>query len=166
MASYQATKEHHDKLAALSAGLANQYPGAYAFVRDGEVASVAEAETPEQARGIIGEALQETLNNIHRTREAVQSDDLDHRDMWPLHEQLYANSNTWTEPFYQWVAKDEVKGHERAEFWLDVGLGTLSAIGFLVANLVTAGTATFFIAAGVGLGAGGALAGPQLGALL
>jgi hypothetical protein len=108
-------------------------------------------------------SLSELLANIRAAIPKIGTD-LDDRDLVPLHEHLFAgepgaSGTSWSRPMHQWAARAMLAEHESSEFWLTLGLGTLAAAAFVVAELATFGTATFFLAAGVGLGAGGALAG-------
>ena len=99
--------------------------------------------------------LQGTLNKIDETVPKVGGA-LDWKDLKPVHEQLLAGSahgtKQWDKAFYGWVVDDMMKAHASKQFWLDLGLATLAAAAFVVAEIATFGTATFFIAAGIGLG--------------
>lgn len=156
-------KNHHDRLQAVLASLAARSPGLYAVLAgndERELADVAAAE-PRQARRLIAESLHTVLRNIRATVPKI-GDDLDDRDLTPLHQQLFAGTRgksgiDWSEPLHQWAAQDLLSDHETREFWISLGLGTLAAAAFLVAEFATAGSATFFLAASAGAGIGGAM---------
>jgi hypothetical protein len=169
---WQAVKQVWDPLAAFITTIANRYPAIYAAIqqsqsiwgRDDKVGPVAQAPEPAKARQLIGEVLKETLKNIREARPKILRNDPDYRDMLPIHAQMIAGtvpvpSNTdWNHPFYSWVMKSDMAGYKVREFWTRLGLQTAAAAAFVVVELASFGTATFFIAAGVGLASSGALA--------
>jgi hypothetical protein len=66
-------------------------------------------------------------------------------------------ASTWkTDSLGNWAANEVVKNKEDMDFWVTLGLGSLAAAAFIFAEIATLGTATFFIAASVGLAATGA----------
>ena len=156
---------HHQRLAQAIAILSADSPALYSAVsreNDDRLSGMAAAD-PAAARQAMAASLSELLGNIRATIPKIGTD-LDDRDLVPLHDRLFAgeagaSGARWSRPTYQWAARDMLSKHARGQFWLSLGLGTLAAAGFVVAELATFGTATFFIAAGVGLAAGGALAG-------
>ena len=147
------------------ADIANQSPAVYALIGQGGRNPAAEAATanasPEKARSIISKAMREVLKNIKDTTPKIDSDDLDYRDLTPIHAQLFSgmkaeSGTTWSDVVPHTIAKDIVKGHEATQALIKLGLQTLAAMAFLVAEVASAGTATFFIAAAVSVGAAGA----------
>lgn len=157
MASYQQVKECDDNLQRYIAGYANRYPAIYALIRDERVEEAAAPNSsPEQARQTIAQVLRQTLTNIDATAPKIDSGDLDWRDLVPIHEQLKnggaAASHAWGEGFGQWVIDDLLGDYQAREFWLQLGLTSLAAAAFVVAELATFGSATFFIAAGLAIG--------------
>jgi hypothetical protein len=154
--SWDEVMQHHQRLAQVVALLSGESPALYATVAREDDDRLADVATggPAAGRQAMAASLSELLANIRATIPKIGGD-LDDRDLVPLHERLFsgepgASGTSWSRPMHQWAARD---------FWLTLGLGTLAAAAFVVAELATFGTATFFIAAGVGLGAGGALAG-------
>ena len=164
LAPYAQTKSHYDRASDVIRGQINRNPGLYAAAQDGGAAAVARA-TPAQARELVTAALRRVGSNIDATLPKLDTDDLDWRDLRPIHAQLFSGQITgvsgtdWSQPFTRWVAQDVLSDHESHEFWVSLGLGTLAAAAFVVASLATAGSATFFIAAAVGIGASGLQAG-------
>ena len=156
-ASWEATNVQYDRLQALIAGIANVNPAIYAVVRDGSVDAAATAQ-PQQALHTVQKALWAVMSDIDATGPKI-GHQVDYRDLRPIHEQLLAGTRgisgeDWTAALARWVADDVVEDHESTEFWKSLGLGSLAAAAFLVASLATAGSATFFIAAGIGTGIG------------
>ena len=165
-------KQVWDPLAGFITTIANRYPAIYAGIeqsqtiwgRDDKIAPIAKAATPAQARQLIGDVLKETLRNIREARPKILSNDPDYRDLLPIHAQMLAGTatvpsgNDWNDPFYSWVMRHDMEGYKVRQFWVRLGLQSAAAAAFVVAELATFGTATFFVAAGVGLAAQGTLA--------
>ncbi len=146
---------------------ANTYPSIYATIAQSEPGatidktSMLAVATPAAARVLIGESLRTVLDNIAKARPKIAGNDPDYRDMLPLHAALFngssagASGTDWKQSFYRQVAKNDLADHETRQFWIRLGLTTAAAAAFVVAEFATAGTATFFLAAGVGLAASG-----------
>jgi hypothetical protein len=165
MRSWDEVMQHHQRLAQAIALLSGESPALYAAVAREDDDRLSDMATggPAAGRQAMAASLSELLANIRATISKIGSD-LDDRDLVPLHERLFAgepgaSGTSWSRPMHQWAARAMLAEHKSNEFWLTLGLGTLAAAAFVVAELATMGTATFFIAAGVGLGAGGTLAG-------
>ncbi len=167
LATWQQVKDVYDKLTAVITGFSNAYPAIYALVGEdaagGKVAQVAQ-DDPKKARAVIDQALRRVFQKIEEAVSKIDNDDIDYRDLIPIHSQLFegmpAPSGTpWGDPLYKWIAEDIIGDYKAKEFWINLGLSTLAAAAFVVAELATAGSATFFIAAGVGLGIGALQAG-------
>jgi hypothetical protein len=157
-------KAHHDRLQAVIATLAAASPALYAPAAQDDTARLAEmaAAPAAEARQTMAATLRELLANIRATMPKLGGD-LDDRDLAPLHDRLFqgapgASGTDWSNPLHQSIAREVVEGHEDAQFWLSLGLGTAAAAAFVVAELATFGGATFFVAGGAGLAAGGAMA--------
>jgi hypothetical protein len=162
MPPWEAVNTQYQAVSQLIAKYAADYPALFAMMReDSGLEKFVGGETPEEAQLKIGDALNTVLGNIRKTRAALQTDDLDYQDLKPIHQQLFdgkrkgPNTSTdWSKNYEKWVGNYDVKDHEMTEFWITLGLGGVAAVAFIVAEIATAGTATFFIAAGVGLTAG------------
>lgn len=162
--AWDEVKKHYDRVTAIISAFSSRYPVIYALVREGKAEKLADAQNSEEAKAVIGKVLNNLLDNIEATMPKIYNDDLDYRDLKPIHDQLFRGKEmgsgiSWNEPFYKWAAKDLLEDYEAKEFWISLGLGTLAAAAFVVAELVTFGTATYFIAVGVGIGAGALQAG-------
>jgi hypothetical protein len=124
---------------------------------------LSKAATPEDVRSLAGTAMRGVLTNIQATRPKLQGS-LDYRDLKPIHFQLFSGERTgasgtaWSQPFYKSLAQADIADHEATQFWISLGLSSLAAAAFIVAELATAGSATFFAAAGIGVAASGAQA--------
>jgi len=158
MIPYTEVKTEYDKVAGVISGISSQYPAIYALMEQGRLNELVQADNPHEARVLITEALNEVRAKINETRNMLASDDLDYRDLTPIHHQLMGGEK-WSQPYYSWVANNHLEDHQATAFWISLGLGSLAAAGFLVANLASFGSVTFFLAAGVGLGAGALEAG-------
>jgi hypothetical protein len=158
-------------LAAFIQAAANQYPTIYAAIQQSDTyrggtnkITDINAADPASARLVIGQVLQGTLDTIARCDVRIRGNDPDYRDLVPIHTQLKTGAvpspsgADWQAAFGRWIIADEVSSHKAQEFWVRLGLKSLAAAAIVVAEISTAGTATFFAAAGVGLGVTGGLA--------
>jgi hypothetical protein len=160
--SWEEVKAQWDVVKASQAQLYTDYPAIAALVEEETLGSFISGDT-NNARETLARSLVRVLVNIERSRTALESDDLDYRDLKPLHQQLLSgaqsNSGTnWNDPLPNWALQKEMENHETSEFWIELGLGTLAAAAFIVAEIATFGGATFFIALGTGLAIGGGMA--------
>lgn len=160
--TWDQTNENYQGVKAVLQMVANQYPAIYALMRDesgAQLQKFLDKESPEEAQMFLAEALYAVVQKIQETRNKLMSEDLDVLDLVPIHQQMFkgakpsGGSTDWTRFGEQWAAKDVVKGHEDAEFWISIGLGTLAAAAFVVAEVASGGTATIALIAGLGLGA-------------
>lgn len=158
--AWEKVKDQYDRLGSVMTGLSQKHPAIFAVSREEKVGELAKS-TPEQARLIVRTAFFEVLENIEKTFPKIHSGDLDWRDLKPIHEQFRtaqtasASGKNWSLPLNKWIVEDILSDHESKEFWISLGLSVLAAAAFVVAELVSFGTATFFIAAGVGIAATG-----------
>jgi len=163
MTSYEEVKSHYDDLTAVIEGYSTRYPSIYAVIQGHDVNELARAGNPAQARRIIVRDLREALGNMQHAAQMISSGDLDYHDLGPIVAQLSsgesaASGTDWSEQLPRWVLEEDMRGHRATEFWITLGLGSLAAAAFLFLEIASLGTATFFIAATVALGASGALA--------
>jgi hypothetical protein len=148
-----------NKLVAALSELTVRYPAVYALAfGHHNNAGAASAMSPEAARTLIGESLSALVVRIESTASKILDGDLDYRDLTPIHAQLFAGKASpsgfnWAASFPQFAAKDLLSDYETKEFWTTLGLSSLAAAAFVVAELATAGTAVF-VAGAVGVGAG------------
>ncbi len=169
MAKWTDVKPHADVLADIILGLQTAYPTLGALDRNSssyeEQLKQLGSNDPQQALAVVSRTLREVLGNLDRTEPKLESGLLDWRDLTPIHDQLFSNTagqpviHPWHQPFYQGIGRDILSDHEAKEFWIGLGLGSLAAAAFIVAEIATLGTATFFIAAGVAAAATGIQAG-------
>ncbi len=154
MQSWESVKGQYDRIQAVISGFGNRFPAIYAAIRDDRIGELVRS-TPEQARMVLANSLVAVLNNIDATAPRIEGGGLDYRDLQPIHVQLFGGARgpsgtDWTNPVNRWAANDILADHAAREFWISLGLSSLAAAAFLVAELATLGSATFFIAAGVG----------------
>lgn len=165
MRTYASVHDSYQELSTYISTIANKYPAVYAVVAEGDSSKAGDAETaanasPQEAQRIVGEKMREVLKNITKTEKELDDNDFI-LELLPIHQQLFsgkeASSHTkWNLALPQWVA-EKFKEHKNDEkFWLRLGLGSLAAAAFVIAEFATLGTATFFLAAGVGLAITGA----------
>ena len=157
MLGYQGVQQVHEQLKEEMAKFTNAYPAVYAAIQAGKVDELAKG-SPQEAKAIVQAVLTGVQDNILKTYPKLEGDD----DFWyklkPIHDQLYRGAvagpsgTIWKDPLPLFIAEQMVKKYERSEFWKDLGLNTLAAAAFVVAELATAGGATFFIAAAIGTG--------------
>src|SRR5690606_1761788 len=87
-ANWEEVNEQYQAVVQAKSAIAARSPALFAAMEQGEAGNVAGA-TPQAAatalRGILGT----TLENINTTDQALDEDDLDWRDLVPLHRQLY-----------------------------------------------------------------------------
>jgi len=158
--TWEKVKEKYDLLGGAMTGILQKYPAIFALTHEEEVGDVSEA-TPEQARLIVRKAFLEVWQNVENTYSKIESGDLDWRELEPIHEQLKSGQTVspsginWSLPFNKWIVDDVVGDYKSHEFWKSLGLSTLAAAAFVIAEIASFGTATFFIAAGVGVVATG-----------
>ncbi|MFT4165555.1 MAG: hypothetical protein QM650_09970 [Microlunatus sp.] len=151
-------------LSDLIVGITNADPAVYAAMRDEKLGALA-GEDPQTVLKVVEKSLQAVLADINATGPKISSDDLDYRDLVPIHQQLFGgitrgpSQTDWSTPFGKSIGTKVLADHQASEFWIALGLGSLAAAAFIVAELATFGSATFFLAAGVGLGAGALQAG-------
>ena len=153
-------KANYDLLTTQIAQFASRYPVLNTLIQEGRVEEFALA-SPMQARQVMVSELMPVLGNIERSRAELASDHLDYRDLVPIHHQLKQgqaapdSGTNYTEGINRSVMEFVVEEHEDSEFWWSLGLGSLAAAAFLVAEFATLGSATFIAATMVGVGASG-----------
>jgi hypothetical protein len=147
---------------------ANRYPAIYAAIGQSDsyaggedkVGQIAETD-PTKARKIIGTSLRVVLNDINQSERKILDNDPDYRDLVPIQAQLLNKTAIgpsgidWSDAFYEAVARNDLANYKTRQFWVRLGLSAAASAAFVVVEFATAGTATFFIAAGVGLAASG-----------
>ena len=157
---YSQVKAQWDLLAQGISMVANKNPGIYAMIRDGKIGEVANGSV-YQARETLRAGFTDMLANITEATGKITTDKLDHRELLPIHQQMFANKvqggdgaqYNWSDPFKQAVGQGIVSDFQDAEFWKSLGLATLGAALFVVAEVASGGLATAAL-----VGAGGVTA--------
>lgn len=156
---FQETMTKYALAQAVVNGLMKKYPALMGLegggADPGASATLATAE-PDAARANV-------LAGLHRVREHIADTrgrlggDLPY-ELQPIHQQLLGGkvktSNDWTNPFAKSIGEATVKAYEDSQFWVELGLTTLAAAAFVVAEIATGGMATFFVGFAVGVGMG------------
>ncbi|WP_233104100.1 AHH domain-containing protein [Haliangium ochraceum] len=162
--SWDEVKAHHERLQAVIAQLASASPVLYQAAAQGDDNALATmaAAPPGEARGTMAKRLSDQLSNV-RTTQAELGSDLDELECTPLHEQLFAGAasasgTAWNAPGNQLIARQLIAEHARSEARTEAALATVAAAAFVIAEVASFGSATFFLAAGAGVAAGGTLA--------
>ncbi|MHB0937059.1 MAG: eCIS core domain-containing protein [Armatimonadota bacterium] len=154
---YSQVKAQWDLLAQGISMVANKNPGVYAMIRDGKIGEVANGSV-YQARETLRAGFTDMLANITEATGKIMHDKLDHRELLPIHQQMFANrvqggdgaQYNWSDPFKQAVGQGIVSDFQDAEFWKSLGLASLGAALFVVAEVASGGLATAAL-----VGAGG-----------
>jgi hypothetical protein len=138
---------------------ANLSPAAYGALVQDRLDDVSVEQSPDAARSTMTEILSEMYGNINSTITALDEDDLDWRELAPVHAMLYRNAgegatSDWSSFLMKGIGEDLVEDHKDRQFWISLGLGTLAAAAFIFSFLATAGLSTVAWAAlGIGLSA-------------
>lgn len=173
---WKKVKEVWDPVANFVTTVSNQYPSIYATVAqserwvggDDKVAALADEKDPEKARALIGASLKLVLKNIADSEVKIPGNKPDYRDLLPIHAQLFdgtaasPSGTDWSLEFNHWVVDKDREDYKTRQWWTELGYNTAAAAAFVVVELATFGSATFFIAAGVGLAATGIKAASSL----
>ena len=159
MASWEDVKVQYDRIVSVIVGLGNRYPAIYSLIRNNGITEFASPGlSPGQALSTVRNSYLQVLQDIDETVPKIDNGDIEYYDFAPIHQQMFEGSVTassgisWNNEFYRWIAEDDLADHETREFWIQLGIAIPAAAAFVVAELATAGTATFFIAAGLGIG--------------
>ncbi|MEO8393411.1 MAG: hypothetical protein ABI700_10510 [Chloroflexota bacterium] len=154
-------KESWDTTASEVGRLGGQYPEIYeALASDNpeEELLALSRVIPEKFDSRMDDLLGGLLDRISDTRHQLEDEAIDWFDLKGIHEQLLGGSKKistrrWSEPgLDQWAAKNRLVERQHNKEIAEAVLMTLEIAALLVANFATAGSATFFLAAGVAAG--------------
>lgn len=159
MQSWEEVKEHYDITAAIINDYASSFPSLYALIRSGNINEMNEQVDAQEALGVIQVSLESVLEDINTTRNAITFDDLDYRELKPIHRRLFTEGDAiedvpraWNTPFYRWVAEQAIEDYEATQWWIDLGL-TAASLALAVGGLASGGSVALIAsAAGFGLG--------------
>ena len=158
MVPYEAVMDAHQGLVDRIGDLAKNNPAVYAIVSKGGGDPAAATEvsqaSPDAARKAIEETLRGVITNIGKT-SAKLSDEKFLLKLGPVHRTLLA-SPKFGDALAKAVIEKEIEEYQDAEFWRDIGLGTLAAAAFVVGSLASGGLAAVALGVGMGASAGGA----------
>ncbi|MBX3031368.1 MAG: hypothetical protein KF809_14565 [Chloroflexi bacterium] len=163
--AWKDVKAQWDMLETVMQGLSIKYPiVGIGLMRGDKTMADMTQEDPKAARAAMVSALTSTRTSIQETRPKLAGDLA--YELVPIHNQLFGgqkgpSSIDWKDPVAQAVAKEVLELEGDKAFWVSMGLATLAAAAFILAEFATAGMATFagaaLIGAGVGIGAGQAI---------
>jgi hypothetical protein len=152
-------KAQWDVLTAIMTGLSIAYPVAGIGLMSGDKPmGDAASEDPKVAKAAIVTMLTTTRDSIRGTRPKLAGGLA--YELSPIHQQLFAGAKgksgiDWKDPIAQALAKEVLELKSNVEFWKSMGLATLAAAAFIIAEFATAGLATAaLVGFGVGLGVG------------
>lgn len=152
-------KAQWDVLTAIMTGLSIAYPVAGVGLMSSEKQmGEAASEDPKAAKAAIVSMLTTTRDSIRGSRPKVAGGLA--YELSPIHQQLFGGTQgksgiDWKDPIAQALAKEVLELKSNVEFWKSMGLATLAAAAFIIAEFATAGLATAaLVGFGVGLGVG------------
>ena len=140
-----------------------KYPALYAVMQQGSAGDVNKVATdsPQAARTSIVTSLKALREHIAGTLGKVDGSLA--YDLKPIHGQLMsgaakgASNIDWANPVTRSIAKGVLEAKASQDFWVTLGLSSLAAAAFVIAEIGTLGLATPVLA-GVGMGIGVGLA--------
>jgi len=167
MASWGEIAAVHKDLTLKVSDTLNRNPALYALMAadtnkptaaGGSDALAVPNQSAGDARAKLGQAFGEVLDDIKKTQDAINGNDLGFQDMHPIHQTFFSTHPTYSKPFPKAAAQDYVVDEGgKAE---TAGLAVTVAVMVLILGIeiATAGTATPAIGALLGLTASGAIA--------
>ena len=165
--TWSAVKPMWDAANAVVLTLANQSPALYTLAASGDIEglrALGQGET-ENAHTKLQALLEQALADLNEAELALDEGDLGWQDLGLVQGRALSGQRTlgssnldWSDPDNQAAAQGLIHDTERAEFWENLGLGAVAGVSFLVAELASAGSATFLMAAGLGVGISGSMA--------
>jgi hypothetical protein len=162
--TWEQVNEQWIRTLAVEAAVIRQHPSAAFFLGDkGDPGKLKNAADVKEARALISGALMDLGAKIDNAVPLV-GDDLTWKDFPPIHGQLLGGAGpgpsgtVWSKPVEKAVAKESISDANVAHLLVTLGVGTLAAAAFILAELATGGLATFFFVAGATVSAGQAAA--------
>lgn len=142
--AYAPMKARYDEVTAAIAAHLTAFPQLYALSMQGDSAKsgrLANAQSPEEARGVLAEAFRTLLGNIGRTEERLKGKDIDPLDFTPLHQRLYEGKDkgpsgvAWNDHFARAVGEKLAFNHHIDVVLKQLILQQISQLAFLFAPL-------------------------------
>lgn len=168
--AWSAVKPMWDAANAAVLALADQSPALYALASKGDIEALRALGqgTTEDAQVRLTEVLEQAVADLNEAELALDEGDLGWQDLGLVQGRALAGQRAcgssgvdWTDADNRAAAQGVMRDATRAEFWENLGLGAVAGVAFLVAELASAGSATFLFAAGLGLGISGGIAAEQ-----
>lgn len=160
--TWDEVKLQYDRVGAIIASFASLYPSIFVLIQQDSLEELTELENAELAREKIIEALTEVREKISESDNKIVTRDIEYYDLMLLYEQLFNNSvnvqfsprHPWNQEYYMDIARDDLKGHEARQFWVDLGLSLAAAAALIAAPFTGGATAALLVGIGVGIGIG------------
>ena len=156
MVPYEITMASHEGLLKEIGELAKGNPAVYAIMSKsgGDPAAGREVAgaKPGEARGQLRDSLNGVLANIAKT-QAHLGDQSFLLKLGPVHRQL-EGSGTFATPFATAVIEDALKDYADAQFWVELGLTSLSAAAFAIGSLASGGLAAVLLGGSLAVSGG------------
>jgi hypothetical protein len=157
--SWEFVKAGWDECEEMRARVLALNPALFAATQNNDLLGFAEADPqqhPEAMQQRLRTHLMAVLANIKVARGNIESGSCDYRSLTPILASLRGgvggSTVPWNQPFYSWVMRNDVKDHENAQFWRELGLTAASMAVLIAAEFATFGGATFLLLTGAGVG--------------
>jgi hypothetical protein len=141
---YAPMKSRYDDVTTAIAAHLTAFPQLYALSMQGDSAKsgrLANARSPEEARGVLAAAFRALLGNIGRTEERLKGKEIDPLDFTPLHQRLYEGKDkgpsgvAWNDPFARAVGERLAFNHHIDVVLKQLIMQQISQLAFLFAPL-------------------------------
>ena len=165
MPTWDVVNEQWQRTLAVEAALIRMSPSTAVFLGAGgteDLAKLKETTDIKEARALVANALQDLAGKIDKAVPFV-GDDLTFTDFPPIQQQLLIGTmspsgTNWSKPVEKAVAGEEIADASIAHLLSTLGVATVGAAFFILANIATGGLATFLFAAGAAVSVGQAAA--------
>ncbi|MGI0494867.1 DUF4157 domain-containing protein [Alkalinema pantanalense CENA528] len=159
--TWEEAKNQYDRVDAIISSFASLYPSIYILIQQNKLEALVQAGDATKAQATVAEVMQITREKLDESDEKIRTEDIEYYDLMLIQSQLFNGSPKdifiprypWEQPFYQDIAKDDIKGHEARAFWADLGLSLVAAAALIAAPFTGGASAVFLIGFGVGIGA-------------
>lgn len=160
--TWDETNLQYQRINAVISAFASEYPSVYILMQQGKLKALEQAEDASKARDVILGAMQKTQEKIDDSLQKINSGSISYYDLRLIQAQLFAGEvqaaysirYPWSEPFFQDIGNDDIKGHEAREFWVDLGISLIAAAALVAAPFTGGASAAFLVGFGIGIGAG------------
>jgi hypothetical protein len=156
MVPYEMTMASHQGLTNEIGELAKGNPAVYAIMSqsggDPEAGREVAGANPAEARAQLRDPLNTVLANIAKTGTHLADRDFLLK-LGPVHRQLQG-AGTFATPFAAAVIEDALADYADAQFWVELGLTSLSAAAFAIGSLASGGLAAVLLGGSLAVSGG------------